>query len=130
MSISADADKQYTDIFQALEAENFVKMMGFMQDWMTNSKRTFLTSQIINCILRHYSPDDLASLPWKNFNKTLKALTAYNDRHFKRVDGMLRKSYILDFTLDCMGLMDMQDVGAKRKREELTVEGAKKMKES
>jgi len=129
ISSLSDSSKQYAEVFQALESEDFCKMIGFMQDWMTNSKRTYITAELVHFILQNCSPNELAKLPWKNFQKTLKALIAYSDRHFKRVDGMLRKSYILDFTQNCMGLMDIEDVGDKRKRGELTIEeGAKRLK--
>ncbi|KAE9033537.1 hypothetical protein PR002_g8621 [Phytophthora rubi] len=74
--------------------------MDWLRDWNTNARNTSVCQVLVSTILRELPPSRLKSLD--GVSKTVEALIAYSDRHFQRIDRMLQKSYLVDFSIVTM----------------------------
>ncbi|KAK5577728.1 hypothetical protein RB653_002675 [Dictyostelium firmibasis] len=82
-----------------LSPNEVVKCLRFIRDWNTNSKFVSISQIVLNAIIITYKPDDLSKLSVGEIPKLLESIIPYTDRHFQRIDKMLQKTYLIDFTI-------------------------------
>ncbi|KAL7754322.1 U3 small nucleolar RNA-associated protein 13 [Sorochytrium milnesiophthora] len=79
------------------------RLLKFVRDWNTNSRHSRVAQTVLNVFLRAFSPEQLLKL--KTLKEIVNAMIPYTQRHFARVDGLVTKSYILDYTLQAMDIL-------------------------
>ncbi|ETK71502.1 hypothetical protein L917_20963 [Phytophthora nicotianae] len=90
----------FAPVVQSLEDEQLTTLMEWLRDWNTNARNTSVCQVLVSTILRELPPSRLKSL--EGAAKTVEALIAYSERHFQRIDRMLQKSYLVDFSIVTM----------------------------
>ncbi|KAF1777131.1 G-protein beta WD-40 repeat [Phytophthora cactorum] len=90
----------YAPVVQSLEDAQLTTLMEWLRDWNTNARNTSVCQVLVSTILRELPPSRLKSL--EGAAKTVEALIAYSERHFQRIDRMLQKSYLVDFSIVTM----------------------------
>ncbi|KAE8878166.1 Transducin beta-like protein 3 [Phytophthora fragariae] len=90
----------FAPVVHSLENEQLTTLMDWLRDWNTNARNTSVCQVLVSTILRELPPSRLKSLD--GVSKTVEALIAYSDRHFQRIDRMLQKSYLVDFSIVTM----------------------------
>ncbi|KAM9966277.1 hypothetical protein ACTFIR_006482 [Dictyostelium discoideum] len=82
-----------------LSPNEVVKCLRFIRDWNTNSKFVSISQIVLNSIITSFKPDELSKLSVGEMPKLLESIIPYTDRHFQRIDKMLQKTYLIDFTI-------------------------------
>ncbi|GMF19212.1 unnamed protein product [Phytophthora lilii] len=90
----------FSPVVLSLEDEQLTTLMEWLRDWNTNARNTSVCQVLVSTILRELPPSRLKSLD--GVSKTVEALIAYSERHFQRIDRMLQKSYLVDFSIVTM----------------------------
>ncbi|GLD95152.1 hypothetical protein PINS_up003777 [Pythium insidiosum] len=95
-----EPEQIFSRVVASLSAEQLKTLLSWIVDWNTNAKHTAITQTLLSTILREVPPATLKQVD--GMAKTLDALIAYSERHFARIDRMLQKSYIVDFSVVSM----------------------------
>lgn len=87
-------------IVSDLTDDMLMKLLKWTRDWNTNAKTSQMAQLILSAVLRTLPPARLTSLP--GLKTVLEGLMAYTTRHFNRLDRLMQKSYLVDFTITSM----------------------------
>jgi len=106
------------------DSELFVKIMTslrgqpvmetcleYVRDWNTSARFAGLAQAVLFEVLKTCPPGEL--LKMKSVKPLLQALLPYTERHFQRVDQLLQKACIIDFTLQRMQILTPLDEEAE-----------------
>ncbi|RHZ70856.1 hypothetical protein Glove_265g18 [Diversispora epigaea] len=101
---SITGSKKIDDIITSLSKENLEQMLKYIRDWNTNAKHSRTAQTVLNVILKNYSSQDLLEI--SDIKELLDGMLPYAERHYQRLDRMLTDSYIIDYTLHAMDLLN------------------------
>ncbi len=106
----------FVDIFlQGIihDLDKLKQLLEWMRDWNTNAKQSEITQWLIASLLRHVPPAQWAKMH-ENSLRLLDGLIAYSERHFQRMERLLQKSFVVDFTILSMQkrLPDVEKCGS------------------
>lgn len=90
--------------------EQLKQLLEWIKEWNTNAKHSAVCQALIATILRELPPSRLQKI--ENVAHTVEALIAYSERHLQRVDRMLQKSYLVDFSI--VSMKNLLPVGADK----------------
>lgn len=93
-------------VLSTLSDSQLLLLISRVRDWNTNARTAVVAQRVLGVILRSYSAERLAGLRGRGWKEMLDALAAYTERHYKRVEGLLEESYMVDFTL-----IEMEETG-------------------
>jgi len=85
------------EVVKAMDKEKLAACLRYIRDWNTNAKHSLLAQQVLGCIVRVYPPATLKQLP--GIKELLESLVSYTQRHVSRLDKLIQKSFLLDYTL-------------------------------
>jgi U3 small nucleolar RNA-associated protein 13 len=91
------------DAVAALPEEALGALLAHCAEWNANSRTCAVAQAALAALLRAVPPSRVARLP--NAAALLDALHAYTQRHFARMDRLVRATYLLDFTLAQQGAL-------------------------
>ncbi|KAJ3036388.1 Transducin (beta)-like 3, partial [Rhizophlyctis rosea] len=95
--------KAIEKVVQELNDEDLQKLLLYIRDWNTNSKHSSTAQSVLFIILQHFSIDKLLEVP--KMKEVLDALIPYTERHFQHLTGYVTRSFVVDYTLECMELL-------------------------
>jgi len=95
------------DIVKEFSEDTLKKSLHYIRDWNTNARHSVVAQEVLSRIVRVYPPKQLLKI--QGMKQILQALLPYTDRHFQRLDQLLQKSCIIDFTLQRMNLLTPDD---------------------
>lgn len=87
-------------ILLELTDDQLNQLMLWIRDWNTNAKTSSVAQQLLTAMLGSFPPSKVKSLD--KSHGTLRGLLAYSDRHFNRLDKLVRNSYLVDYTIVAM----------------------------
>lgn len=105
------------DVLATLNQEQIYKLLEKIRDWNTNARTAAVAQKVLNCLLRKYPQSMWTDMARdRNILKLAKstargpsggnamkdmfrALEAYTDRHYKRMEDLIDESYLLEYTL-------------------------------
>ncbi|UPQ99775.1 WD40 repeat domain-containing protein [Chloropicon primus] len=91
------AEAFWGEVVESLSDEDIKECFRYASDWNTNSK-LYLCSQLLqHNIFSRVHPDRLSAI--SGLADVWNALTAYSQRHSKRIDTLRRSTYMLDYAL-------------------------------
>ncbi|OQS02355.1 U3 small nucleolar RNA-associated protein [Thraustotheca clavata] len=97
----SESDMQVFDpVVADLDDEKLKQLLEWIRDWNTNAKHSTITQLLLSSILRVVPPSRFEKI--EHVSKLLEGLIAYTERHFQRMERMLQKSYLVDFTIVSM----------------------------
>lgn len=85
-----------------LNMELVSRLLLFIRDWNTNAKNAAVSHATLHALFTSFTPSSLARCP--RIKEVLSALVPYSERHFQRLDALLRKSFLTDFLFDSMAI--------------------------
>jgi U3 small nucleolar RNA-associated protein 13 len=108
--------KAVDEVIANLSDEQLYTLLLRIRDWNTNNKTATVAQKILSVILKSYPASRLSNLKikgrkGKGVGELFDALRVYSDRHYKRVEGMVDESYLVDYTLRCMDGLGFVDEG-------------------
>ncbi|CAG8456086.1 278_t:CDS:10 [Diversispora eburnea] len=99
-----EGSKNIDDTITSLSKENLEQILKYIRDWNTNAKHSRTAQTVLNVILKNYSSQDLLEI--SDIKELLDGMLPYAERHYQRLDRMLTDSYIIDYTLHAMDLLN------------------------
>jgi U3 small nucleolar RNA-associated protein 13 len=99
-------------VLQSLDEENLYMLLLRLRDWNTNARTASVSQRILYALFKSYPPSTFMELasrrnplpgrkssPASGLKDILQALAAYTERHYKRVEGLVDESYLLEWVL-------------------------------
>jgi U3 small nucleolar RNA-associated protein 13 len=127
--IITEDDAQLRPLVADFTYDQVEKSLLYIRDWNTNAKNSLIAQRALYEILSQFSAESLCKIPrikevrWLLIGSValiclpahmlsfftpqiLQALIPYSQRHFQRVDKLVQKSFIIDYTLQSMQILD------------------------
>jgi U3 small nucleolar RNA-associated protein 13 len=114
--------------------EEIEKVFMLLKDWNTNAKNSYISTLLLNSLLRAVGVHRLASM--KSVAVTLPGLIAYTERHYQRASKLLQSTYVVDYFASIMNWVpdDKEDdenvVRGEQKQNSLAVDSTSKKRPS
>ncbi|KAL0037148.1 hypothetical protein WJX79_002653 [Trebouxia sp. C0005] len=86
-----------------LSSEELKLCLEYIRDWNTNSRHCSVAQAMLQAILVKHQPQTLLKIP--GMQDLVEALASYTQRHFARMDRLVRSSFLLDYTLASMNVL-------------------------
>ncbi|KAK3141648.1 hypothetical protein QOZ80_4BG0336600 [Eleusine coracana subsp. coracana] len=88
-------------------------LLEYIREWNTKPKFCHVAQFVLFRVLRSLPPTDILEI--KGISELLAGLIPYSQRHFNRVDRLVRSTFLLDYTLTRMSVLDPDiDVGTTK----------------
>jgi U3 small nucleolar RNA-associated protein 13 len=104
-------------VLAGLSDDQIYSLLLRLRDWNANARTARVAQRVLATMLRSYPPEKLANLKVRgakgqqSLREVLRALRAYTERHYKRVEEMIDDSYLVEYTLQKMDGMVASDRG-------------------
>lgn len=98
----------------SLEDEQLLGLLGRIRDWNANSRTAEVAQRVLATVLHKTKPARLMKLRGSGrgsgVKEMLEALKTYTERHYARAEELIDESYLVEFTLQEMQVIGMDDV--------------------
>ncbi|XP_042443628.1 transducin beta-like protein 3 [Zingiber officinale] len=84
--------------------EDICVLLEFVREWNTKPKLCHVAQVVLNQIFRIFPPTDIMEV--KGVSELLEGLIPYSQRHFSRIDRLVRSTFLLDYILTRMSVLD------------------------
>jgi U3 small nucleolar RNA-associated protein 13 len=114
---SLTGSKAVDGVLGSLGNEQLVLLLRRIRDWNTNAKTAPIAQRLLWTVVKLYPANDLMSLKSVSGGPAVtkdlfRALIAYTERHYQRIDDLIGESFLVDYTL---GEMDETNLAANFK---------------
>lgn len=96
-----DQSDQLVEILGKLNDEQKLKLFEKLQNWNINFKFFEVVQRVVNLILNNVGIEYLMT---PKLIKIIENMLPYNERHLSRLEGLIESSYIVDYSVEQMGL--------------------------
>ena len=93
-------------VVESLSDEDLKECLRCASEWNTNSKLYLCGQMLLRNVFSRIHPDRLGSI--SGLEDVWNGLISYSDRHAKRIDTLVRSTYLLDYALSS-GFMHKKD---------------------
>ncbi|KAJ1272550.1 hypothetical protein BS78_06G210800 [Paspalum vaginatum] len=100
----ADSDGPIEKALLGLPKDGLRVLMEYVREWNTKPKFCHVAQFVLFRVLRALPPTDILEV--KGISELLEGLIPYSQRHFSRVDRLVRSTFLLDYTLMRMSVVD------------------------
>ncbi|KAK1361108.1 Utp13 domain-containing protein [Heracleum sosnowskyi] len=101
-----DAEHQIEKALSGLEKEKWHLLLEYVREWNVKPKLCHIAHFVLYRIFRILPPTDIVKI--KGIGELLEGLIPYSQRHFSRIDRLERSTYLLDYTLTGMSVIEPQ----------------------
>ncbi|KAI3411315.1 Utp13 domain-containing protein [Psidium guajava] len=91
-------------ILSALSSEEVRLLLEYVREWNTKPKLCHVAQSVLLQVFKILSPTEIAEI--KGIGELLEGLIPYSQRHFSRMDRLVRSTYLLDYTLTGMSVIE------------------------
>ncbi|GMI43720.1 hypothetical protein TrCOL_g13531 [Triparma columacea] len=88
-------------------SEEVKKIMGYCRVWNTRARNAGVAQKICRVCVEEVGVRKLVD--W-GVDEEIAGMVGYTERHYKRLDELVERSYVVDFVLESMGVMEEGDV--------------------
>ncbi|KAK3143839.1 hypothetical protein QOZ80_4AG0305630 [Eleusine coracana subsp. coracana] len=109
----ADPEDPVEKAIVGLPKDGLRVLLEYIREWNTKPKFCHVAQFVLFRVLRSLPPTDILEI--KGISELLEGLIPYSQRHFSRVDRLVRSTFLLDYTLTRMSVLDPDiDVGTTK----------------
>jgi len=118
-----NGDKVVRGIARSWGEQEVKKVMGYCRVWNTRARNCRVAQFLSKVVFEEVGVKKL--IDW-NVDEEIACMVGYTERHFKRLDEMVEKSWIVDYVLEGMGVMEDDVIEEEEEEEEgmLGIEGS------
>uniref|UniRef100_A0A7N0U0S9 U3 small nucleolar RNA-associated protein 13 C-terminal domain-containing protein n=1 Tax=Kalanchoe fedtschenkoi TaxID=63787 RepID=A0A7N0U0S9_KALFE len=98
------AEKAMDDALRAIGKEDFRLLFEYIRDWNTKPKLCHVAQSLLARIFTILPPTEIIEM--KGISEILEGIMPHSQRHFSRVDRLVRGTYLLEYTLMGMRVME------------------------
>ncbi|KAG2574368.1 hypothetical protein PVAP13_7KG326900 [Panicum virgatum] len=113
---SADSEDPIEKALLGLTKDGLRVLLEYIREWNTKPKFCHVAQFVLFRVLRCLPPTDILEI--KGISELLEGLIPYSQRHFSRVDRLVRSTFLLDYTLMRMSVVD-PDVDAGTAKDDM-----------
>ncbi|RAL38806.1 unnamed protein product [Cuscuta campestris] len=104
--------------FHSFGKEEFQLLLEYIRECNTKPKFCHIAQFVLSTVFAMLPPTEIVEI--KGVGELLEGIVPYSQRHFNRIDRLERSTYLLDYTLTRMSVMEPQvDVGNSRQKSEI-----------
>ncbi|PAN39850.1 hypothetical protein PAHAL_7G273500 [Panicum hallii] len=112
----ADSEDPIEKALLGLPKDGLRLLLEYIREWNTKPKFCHVAQFVLFRVLRCLPPTDILEI--KGISELLEGLIPYSQRHFSRVDRLVRSTFLLDYTLMRMSVVD-PDVDAGTTKDDM-----------
>jgi len=112
----ADSEDPIEKALLGLPKDGLRVLLEYIREWNTKPKFCHVAQFVLFRVLRCLPPTDILEI--KGISELLEGLIPYSQRHFSRVDRLVRSTFLLDYTLMRMSVVD-PDVDAGTAKDDM-----------
>ncbi|KAJ0039122.1 hypothetical protein Pint_22236 [Pistacia integerrima] len=105
-----EAEHQIEKALQALGKEEFCLLLEYVREWNAKPKLCHVAQFILFRLFNILSPTEIIEI--KGISELLEGLIPYTQRHFSRIDRLVRSTFLLDYILTGMSVIE-PDIDAR-----------------
>ena len=90
-------------LVSTLPPESLKLCLEYCREWNTNSRTCTASQALLNSIFRTCPPTTLSAI--QGIGPLLEGLIPYTQRHYSRVDRLLRSTFLVDYVLGAMNVL-------------------------
>uniref|UniRef100_A0A1D1Y6Q1 Transducin beta-like protein 3 n=2 Tax=Anthurium amnicola TaxID=1678845 RepID=A0A1D1Y6Q1_9ARAE len=98
------AEDPMEKVVQALGKDELRLLFEFIREWNTKSQYCHVAQFVLYRIFKIFPPTEIIKI--KGIRELLEGLIPYSQRHFGRVDRLSRSTFLLDYTLARMSVLE------------------------
>ena len=91
-----DGEARIAELVCALDDERMDVLLTYVRDWNSNSKTALVANLVLQTLFTHFPLSALQKR--KLLVDSLPGMALYCERHFQRIDRLLQRSYLIDYT--------------------------------
>lgn len=110
-----DAEDPIEKAIGGLGKEELRVLLEYVREWNTKPKLCHVAQFVLFRIFNIFPPTDIMEI--KGVSELLEGLIPYSQRHFSRIDRLVRSTFLLDYILTKMSVID-PETGALPTKEE------------
>ncbi|KAI4371363.1 hypothetical protein MLD38_019608 [Melastoma candidum] len=95
----------------ALGNDEVRQLLEYIREWNSKPKFCHVAQSVLSQVFRIYSPTNIIEI--KGVGELLEGLIPYSQRHFSRIDRLVRSTYLLDYTLMGMSIIEPEPSSTK-----------------
>lgn len=99
-----DAQNQLKRAVTQLSKDEFHLLLEYVREWNTKPKLCHIAQSVLFMIFSVLPPTEIIEI--RGISELLEGLIPYSQRHFARIDRLERSTFLLDYTLTAMSVMD------------------------
>lgn len=104
VSRKADADLHIEKALRAFDIEEIRFLLEYIREWNTKPKLCHVAQYVLYRVFSFIPPTELVEM--KGVGELLEGLIPYSQRHYTRVDRLERSTFLLDYTLTGMSVIE------------------------
>ena len=94
------------------DMERVAQVLKYCRDWNTRARNSTVAMIVVKAVVTSIPVEQLSSA--NGIPELLAGITPYAERHFDRLDRLHTSTYLLDFTLSCMGSLDPAEASSEK----------------
>ncbi|KAI9342072.1 quinon protein alcohol dehydrogenase-like superfamily, partial [Zopfochytrium polystomum] len=83
-----------------MDTTKLEQLLKYVRDWNTRNKHTHIAQLVLNIVLTAFTYEELFKVP--SIKELMEALIPYTERRYAHTDELLKRSYVVSFTLSKM----------------------------
>ncbi|XP_058084922.1 protein TORMOZ EMBRYO DEFECTIVE [Magnolia sinica] len=99
-----EAEDQIEKALHVLGKEEIHLLFEYVREWNTKPKLAHVAQFVLFQVFNILPPTEIIEI--KGISELLEGLIPYSQRHFSRIDRLLRSTFLLDYTLTGMSVID------------------------
>lgn len=111
-----DAEDPIEKALNDLGKEEIRVLIEYIRDWNTKPKLCHVAQFVLFQIFKIFPPSQILEI--KGISELLEGLIPYSQRHFSRIDRLVRSTFLLDYILTGMSVIDPEGGTLPSKDEE------------
>ncbi|MCO5557503.1 hypothetical protein L7F22_011068 [Adiantum nelumboides] len=101
---SKKRDMQIQNVLKKMDKEHLRLLLSYIREWNTKPKFCHVAQHALSEIFYVFPPKELLEV--SGLCELIEGLLPYTERHFSRLDRLLRSTFLLDYTLASMSVLN------------------------
>ena len=89
------------EVANAFTDEEIVKCLRYIREWNSNARNCHVAQLLLREILLCHPPQKLRKI--RGIRDLVDGMVPYTERHLRRLGGLLRQCFLIEYTLRCAG---------------------------
>lgn len=123
-----DADVHIEKALRPFGKDEIRVLLEYIREWNTKPKLCHIAQFVLHRVFTILPPTDLVEM--KGVGELLEGLLPYSQRHYTRVDRLQRSTFLLDYTLTGMSVIEPDTAPRDENSKHLVAKGDENVKET